>query len=167
MKTALCLKPLVEHIVTMDCDLSHDPNDIPRLVNLAKASNADIVVGCRYTKRGGIIGWNLYRKLVSRSANLMARLLLSLPAYDNTTGFKVYSRHAVEAILPSLHTGAYEIQVETLYHARKLGLRITEAPIIFRERTKGESKLGRAEIKHFLVYILKTWISSNFRKKRK
>jgi dolichol-phosphate mannosyltransferase len=159
MKTALCLQPPVEHIVTMDCDLSHDPNDIPRLIGLAKMSNADIVVGCRYTEKGGIIGWNLYRKLVSRSANLMVRLLLNLPVYDSTTGFKVYTRHAVEAILPNLHTGAYEIQIETLYHARKLGLRITEAPIIFRQRSKGKSKLGKAEIKHFLIYVLKTWLS--------
>jgi len=162
MKTALSFQSPPEYIVTMDCDLSHEPNDIPRLLDLAKASKADIVVGSRYVENGEIVGWNLYRKLLSFSSNFITRLLLGLQIHDCTSGFKVYRRRVVEKILPQLHTSAYEAQVETLYCAKKLGLRIREAPIVFRDRTSGQSKLGKTEITCFLRYVIETWIRSIF-----
>ncbi|MEM2210511.1 MAG: polyprenol monophosphomannose synthase [Nitrososphaerales archaeon] len=149
---ALKLQPNPDYIVVMDADLSHNPNYIPKMIELC--CNADMVIGSRYVKGGKIEGWGLKRKLISGCANWLARTLLRLKVKDATTGFKCYSIKAVKVILP-LENKGYAIQIETLLKAHKNGLRIVELPITFVDRKYGKSKLNLHEIMNFLIYILR------------
>jgi dolichol-phosphate mannosyltransferase len=143
------------YMVTMDADYSHNPQDIPKLLQEARKGR-DIVIGSRYCRGGKVKGWNLRRLIISRIANKITAKLVALPVNDFTSGFRCYSRQYVQKVLPKLHSETYEIQIETLRQARVHGAKVTETPITFTNRKKGKSKLTKNEILSFLLYILKT-----------
>jgi dolichol-phosphate mannosyltransferase len=130
-----------ELVVQMDADFSHDPADVPRL--LEATEHADLVLGSRYVEGGGVADWGPTRRLISLGGSAYARLLLGVGIRDLTGGFKVFRREVLEAIdfetIPSL---GYAFQVETTYLAIKAGFRVVEVPIVFRDRRVGESKMS-------------------------
>ena len=128
-------------VATMDCDFSHDPADLPRLVEAA--GRAGIGLGSRYVPGGGTRNWGLVRQLVSRGGSLYARAILGIPVRDSTSGFKVYRRDVLEAIGPErIESKGYAFQVETVYRALRAGFRVEEVPILFADREEGGSKMG-------------------------
>jgi dolichol-phosphate mannosyltransferase len=144
-----------EYIITMDADFSHNPKDIPRLLQYAQ-SGYDLVIGSRYCRGGKTKGWTLNRQIISNVANKITKALIRLPVNDFTSGFRCYSKRYVQKVLPSLHSQTYEIQIETLRQARIHNAKVAEAPITFENRKKGKSKLTGNEILGFFLYILKT-----------
>ena len=128
-------------IVGMDCDFSHDPADIPRL--LEAAAEADVVLGSRYVDGGGVSDWGLLRRVLSRGGSLYARAVLRVPVRDLTGGFKCFRRVVLETVdLDRLHAEGYGFQVELTYRALQAGFRVREIPIVFRERRVGRSKMN-------------------------
>jgi len=146
------LKKQPAHIITMDADYSHNPNDIPRLIQTAKRGY-DLVIGSRYYQGGKMMGSHLIRRLVSRLANFIASTTIGMMVRDCTSGFRCYSKDYVRTVLPNLHSETYEIQIETLKQARLHGFGIKEIPITFVNRKRGKSKLTAAEAQAFLTYI--------------
>jgi dolichol-phosphate mannosyltransferase len=144
-----------KHIITMDADYSHNPQDIPRLLQRA-SEHCDVVIGSRYCKGGKVKGWNLRRLVISKVANKLTARLVALPINDLTSGFRCYSREYIQRILPELHSETYEIQIETLRQASIRKAKVTEIPITFTNRKMGKSKLTKNEILSFFLYVLKT-----------
>ena len=132
-----------ELIVEMDCDFSHDPADLPRLIDAAR--DADVVLGSRYVEGGGVRNWGLVRRVVSAGGSLYARLLLGTAVRDSTGGFKCYRRRVLETIdLDGISSRGYAFQIETTYRALRAGFRVVEIPITFVDRAVGGSKMSRA-----------------------
>jgi dolichol-phosphate mannosyltransferase len=130
-------------VLEMDCDFSHDPADVPRLV--AAADDADLVLGSRYVPGGGVRNWTVLRRAISRLGSLYAQLVLSLPQRDLTGGFKCYRRRVLETIdLDAIASRGYAFQIEGTYRTVRAGLRVTEVPIVFTDRVAGGSKMSRA-----------------------
>jgi dolichol-phosphate mannosyltransferase len=128
-------------VFQMDADFSHDPGDLPRL--LERLTDADLVLGSRYIPGGGTEGWPWKRELLSRIANLYARLLLWVPVHDLTGGFKCFRRETLRAAdLPHLASDGYTFQIETTARLLRKGYRVAEVPILFRERARGTSKIS-------------------------
>ena len=128
-----------ELVLEMDCDFSHDPADVPRLI--AAAADADLVLGSRYAPGGGTANWGLLRRIVSRGGCLYAQVILGLGVRDLTGGFKCFRREVLEALdLASIHAEGYGFQIELTYRALRAGYRVEEIPIVFRERQAGLSK---------------------------
>lgn len=131
-----------ELVLEMDCDFSHDPADVPRLV--AAAEDADVVLGSRYVEGGSIANWGPLRRLISEGGSLYARLLLGVPVRDLTGGFKCYRREVLERIdLGAITSKGYAFQIETTYRALRAGFRVKEIPITFVDREHGGSKMSR------------------------
>ena len=132
-----------ELVLEMDCDFSHDPADVPRLI--AAAEDADLVLGSRYVEGGGTENWGLLRRFVSRGGCLYAQVLLGVRVRDLTGGFKCFRRRALETIdLDALSAHGYAFQIETTYRVLRAGLRVKEVPIRFTERRAGASKMTGA-----------------------
>jgi dolichol-phosphate mannosyltransferase len=132
-----------ELIVEMDCDFSHDPRDVPRLIEAADA--ADVVLGSRYVPGGGVENWGAVRRLISAGGSLYARLILGVSVRDLTGGFKCIRRTVLEAIdLDAIHSRGYAFQIELTYRALRKGFRVQEVPIRFVDREVGGSKMSRA-----------------------
>ncbi|HEX7082591.1 MAG TPA: polyprenol monophosphomannose synthase [Gaiellaceae bacterium] len=132
-----------ELVLEMDCDFSHDPRDVPRLI-AAVERGADLALGSRYVEGGGVRNWGFVRRAISRGASLYTRTLL-MPIRDPTGGFKCFRRAVLEAIdLDRVHGAGYVFQIETTYRARQRGFRIVEVPITFVDRREGHSKMSRA-----------------------
>jgi dolichol-phosphate mannosyltransferase len=129
-----------EVVVQMDCDFSHDPAVIPSL--LASLDEADVVLGSRYVRGGGVVGWPLLRQAISKGGCLYARLVLGVPVHDLTGGFKAFRSGVLEYLLGrSIDARGYGFQVQMTYEAILAGYRIQEIPIIFRDRVRGTSKM--------------------------
>ena len=129
-------------VLEMDCDFSHDPQDVPRLI--AAAADADVVLGSRYVPGGGVRDWGLVRRLISRGASLYTQLLL-MPVKDATGGFKCFRRAVLERLdLDAITSRGYMFQIETTFRARRAGFRVVEIPITFAERAVGGSKMSRS-----------------------
>jgi dolichol-phosphate mannosyltransferase len=129
-----------ELVLEMDCDFSHDPRDVARLVEAAV--DADLVLGSRYARGGGTENWGLIRRLVSRGGCLYAQVLLGVRVKDLTGGFKCFRRSTLEAIdLDAVSARGYGFQIETTYRVLRAGLRVREVPIRFVDRRVGESKM--------------------------
>jgi dolichol-phosphate mannosyltransferase len=129
-----------ELVVQMDADFSHDPQDLPRL--LQAAEHADLVLGSRYVDGGAVTDWGPARRAVSRWGSTYARAALGIDIRDLTGGFKVFRRPVLEAIdLDSLASLGYAFQVETTFRAIRAGFRVVEIPIVFRDRRVGASKM--------------------------
>jgi dolichol-phosphate mannosyltransferase len=130
-------------VVQMDADFSHDPADLPRL--LEAANDADLVLGSRYVSGGGVADWGPTRRLISRGGSAYARALLGVRIGDLTGGFKVFRRAVLEAIeLETIPSQGYAFQVETTYRTIRAGFRVVEVPIVFRDRRVGDSKMSAA-----------------------
>jgi dolichol-phosphate mannosyltransferase len=129
-------------IVEMDADFSHDPTFLPAMLEAAR--EADLVVGSRYVKGGGVRNWGRLRRIVSRGGCWYARAVLGVPVNDLTGGFKCFRREVLEAIdLARVRSQGYSFQVELTYRALQLGFRVKEVPIVFTERREGQSKMTR------------------------
>ena len=139
-----------DYWVMMDADLSHRPEDLPGLLNTL--SEADIVVGSRYTAGGGVMNWPLHRRLVSRGASAVGRFLVGLSVRDATSGFAAFRRQAVEPLLPSLDPKGFKLLLEILAKAR--GAVVKEMPIIFVDRQYGRSKANLTEVGAFFYLCL-------------
>jgi dolichol-phosphate mannosyltransferase len=132
-----------ELILEMDCDFSHDPADVPRLI-AACDDGADLALGSRYVPGGSIPNWGLTRRAISAGGNIYARALLSSPVHDLTGGFKCYRRTVLETIdLDAVDAKGYAFQIETTYRAARAGFRVVEVPIAFVDREHGGSKMSR------------------------
>jgi dolichol-phosphate mannosyltransferase len=132
-----------ELVLEMDCDFSHDPAAVPRLIE--GAGEADLVLGSRYVPGGSVGNWGRGRLFVSAGGSLYARLLLGVPIRDLTGGFKCYRRAVLEAIeLDTIHSKGYAFQIETTYRALRKGFRVVEVPIAFIDREVGGSKMSRS-----------------------
>ena len=130
-------------ILEMDCDFSHNPNDVPRLI--AAAADADLVLGSRYVTGGAVRNWGLLRRVVSAGGSWYARVLLGAPVHDLTGGFKCYRRRVLETIdLDAIDSKGYAFQIETTYRTLRAGFRVVEVPITFVDREAGGSKMSRA-----------------------
>jgi dolichol-phosphate mannosyltransferase len=132
-----------ELVLEMDCDFSHDPADVPRLI--AAADDADLVLGSRYVAGGGVENWSRVRRFISAGGSAYARILLGLHVRDLTGGFKCFRRTVLETIpLDRIDAKGYAFQIETTYRAVRSGFRVAEVPIVFVDRTEGQSKMSRA-----------------------
>ncbi len=142
-------------IVQMDADWSHDPGALPSLLAPVEAGAADLVLGSRYTAGGRVVDWGILRRLISRGGSLFARLVLRLPAHDLTGGFKAWRAETLASLdFAGVHAGGYVFQVEMTYRADRLGARILELPITFRDRRIGQSKMSRRIVAEALVVVL-------------
>jgi dolichol-phosphate mannosyltransferase len=133
-----------ELVLEMDCDFSHDPADVPRLIAAAE-EGADLVLGSRYVRGGAVGDWGLVRRAISRGASLYTGLFLRMHVKDPTGGFKCFRRQVLETLdLEAITPRGYAFQIETTYRVRRAGFRVVEIPITFNERTAGRSKMTRA-----------------------
>ncbi len=127
-------------VLQMDADLSHDPADIPRLIEAA--GRVDLVLGSRYVEGGGVRDWGRFRRALSRGGSLYARTVLGVEVRDLTGGFKCWRRRVLEGIhLERVQADGYGFQIDTTYRAIKAGFRVEEIPIVFTERVLGSSKM--------------------------
>jgi dolichol-phosphate mannosyltransferase len=132
-----------ERILEMDCDFSHDPKDVPRLI--AATEEADLALGSRYVEGGQTANWGAVRRAISAGGSLYARMLLSVPVRDLTGGFKCYRADVLRTVdLDAIHSKGYAFQIETTYRALRAGFRVVEVPIRFVDREVGGSKMSRA-----------------------
>ena len=154
-KIFLSAKQPPKYVFTMDADYSHNPQDIPKLLATMRECNCGIVIGSRYVKGGRIAGWPFTRKIISKTANLIARASLGLKLKDCTSGFRCYSTKFLEETIGNLHSHTYEIQIETVRQASLKKFNVKETPILFVNRKRGKSKLSWTEIKSYLSYTMK------------
>ena len=132
-----------ELVLEMDADFSHDPADLPRLIDAAENGGADLVLGSRYVEGGSVSDWGLLRRLVSRGGSWYARHVLGVTVRDLTGGFKCFRRSVLEALdLDAVHADGYGFQIELTYRTIRAGFRVVEIPIVFRDRRVGESKMN-------------------------
>ncbi len=129
-----------ELVMEMDADFSHDPADVPRLIEAS--GEADLVLGSRYVEGGGIAGWEWHRRLLSRGGSAYARTILGVPVRDLTGGFKCFRRTVLETLdLDDVQADGYGFQIEMTYRTLRAGFRVKEIPIVFHERRAGASKM--------------------------
>ncbi|MEM0939514.1 MAG: polyprenol monophosphomannose synthase [Bacteroidota bacterium] len=153
-----------DYICEMDADFSHNPEN---LVNLQEAceSGADIAIGSRYVTGVNVVNWPMGRVLMSYCASYYVRIITGMPFKDTTAGFKCYSRKVFETLnLNKIHFIGYAFQIEMKFNAWKHGFNIVEVPIIFTDRTKGESKMSKGIFKEAVFGVLEMKIKSLFRK---
>jgi dolichol-phosphate mannosyltransferase len=144
-----------EVVVQMDADFSHDPAVLPSLVAPIRDDVADLVIGSRYTRGGGVVDWGLGRRLISRCGSLFARIVLGLSPNDLTGGFKAWRATTLAAIpFDGIHAGGYVFQIETTFRASRAGARIREVPIMFQDRRVGQSKMSRRIIVEAFVVVV-------------
>jgi|SRR5665648_149067 len=144
-----------KYIFTMDADYSHNPQDIPQLLATMREYECGIVIGSRYSKGGQIAGWPMSRKIISKTANTIARASLGLKLNDCTSGYRCYSTMFLMEAIGNLHSHTYEIQIETVRQAVLRNFQVKETPVLFVNRKRGKSKLTWTEVKSFLSYILR------------
>ncbi|HET9430154.1 MAG TPA: polyprenol monophosphomannose synthase [Chitinophagaceae bacterium] len=158
-------------IFEMDADFSHNPKDLSRLYHACKHEGADLAIGSRYVKGGGVVNWPANRIALSRGASLYTRMITWMPIKDPTAGFMCYKREVLETInLDEIVFVGYAFQIEMKFAAWKLGFTIREVPIVFQDRTDGVSKMNKGIVKEGILGVLELrWRSlfTNYRKKVK
>ena len=143
-------------IIEMDADFSHDPSDLPRLV-AAIDDGADLAIGSRYMPGGSTPDWPLVRRLISKGGNLYARVMLGIPIRDATAGFRAFRSEALAGLpYETAEASGYGFQVEMAWRAAQQNLKIVEVPIAFRDRTRGESKMGLAIVAE-AMWLVTVW----------
>lgn len=143
------------YICEMDADLSHNPADLQSLINVVRSGEADVAVGSRYIDGVRVMNWPLGRLMLSYGAGAYTRLITRLPVYDVTAGFICYHRRVLEDLdLERIKSNGYSFQVEMKYRAWRRGFRLLEIPIVFTERTEGQSKMSREIVREA---ALKVW----------
>ncbi|HMU45841.1 MAG TPA: polyprenol monophosphomannose synthase [Chitinophagaceae bacterium] len=160
-----------EYIFEMDADFSHNPSDLMRLYNACKVEGADLAIGSRYVKGGGVVNWPGNRIALSKGASLYTRMLTWMPVKDPTAGFMCYKKEVLDTInLDEIRFTGYAFQIEMKFAAWKLGFKIKEVPIIFQDRIQGVSKMNKGIVKEGILGVLKLrWHSlfTNYRKRVK
>lgn len=153
--------PNVEWIQMLDADFSHDPKYLPSL--FAQTTNADVVIGSRYVKGGGTVGWSFWRRWLSRFANAYCRVITGMPLNDTTAGYILMSTSFMKnAYLEDIHTRGHAFMMELKYRLWKKGARIVEIPILLEDRQHGASKMSRGVI---MEGVLAPW-KMRFKKSR-
>ncbi|SPO03985.1 probable dolichyl-phosphate beta-D-mannosyltransferase [Cephalotrichum gorgonifer] len=145
-------------VIIMDADFSHHPKFIPQMVKRQKEADYDIVTGTRYAGDGGVYGWDLKRKLVSRGANLFADTVLRPGVSDLTGSFRLYKKSVLEKVISSTESKGYSFQMEMMVRAKAMGYTVAEVPISFVDRVYGESKLGGDEIVGYVKGVMNLWL---------
>ncbi|HEX9653115.1 MAG TPA: polyprenol monophosphomannose synthase, partial [bacterium] len=154
-----------DFIFEMDADLSHDPKEIPRF--LEKIEEFDLVIGSRYATGVNVINWPLSRLLISLAANTYTRVITRLPVHDCTSGFKCFRREVLESInLDKISSDGYSFQIEMTCKTWRRGFKICEIPIIFVDRTKGDSKMSSKVMWEAAWVVWRLGLSNLFRKKK-
>ncbi len=149
------LKRSYEFIFEMDCDFSHNPDDLIRLRE-ACVKGGDVAIGSRYTKGGKIVNWPVGRVLMSYFASIYVRMILWVPFKDTTAGFKCYRKKVLERIdFDNIKFIGYAFQIEMKYIAYRLGFKVVEVPITFTDRTEGVSKMNKGIFKEAILGVLK------------
>jgi dolichol-phosphate mannosyltransferase len=152
----------------MDADFSHNPKDLIRLYNACKYEGADLAIGSRYVKGGGVVNWPGNRIALSKGASLYTRMITWMPVKDPTAGFMCYKREVLETInLDQIRFVGYAFQIEMKFAAWKLHFRIKEVPIIFQDRTSGSSKMNKSIVKEGILGVIKLRWNSIFKNYRK
>jgi len=152
---AIALESGASVVVQMDADFSHDPGVLPALIAPVDEGSADLVIGSRYTAGGGVVDWGLGRRLISRGGSLFARTVLGLGLNDLTGGFKAWRSSTLASVpFDGVHAGGYVFQIEMTFRASRLGARIREIPITFRDRRVGQSKMSRRIVVEALVVVV-------------
>lgn len=150
---ALKLSP--DYIVQMDCDFSHDPNTVPKMLEKAIEDGADLVIGSRYISGISVLNWSIWRLLLSYFANIYVRIVLGMKVYDTTGGFKCFKASSLARLnMAEVKSAGYSFQIEMNYAFEKNKFKISEVPIIFGERESGESKMSGNIIKEALLRVL-------------
>lgn len=140
-------------IFILDADMSHHPKFIPQFIRKQRETGCDIVTGTRYVREGGVHGWTLRRKLVSRIANYLAHIALQPGVSDLTGSFRLYKKECFESIMTKMEATGYVFQMEIIVRAKKMGFSINEVPITFVDRLFGESKMDSDEIAQYLAQL--------------
>lgn len=162
------LERAYDFLFEMDCDFSHNPNDLIRLYNAAVETPADLVIGSRYIKGVNVVNWPMGRVLMSYYASAYVRMITGMPIRDTTAGFKCYRRSVLETIpLDDIRFFGYAFQIEMKFIAWKMGFVIKEIPIIFTDRTAGESKMNTGIFKEAIFGVLEMRWKSFFTKYKK
>ena len=152
------LKNGYDAVVQMDADLSHDPNDVPRLISQLK--HHDLIIGSRYVEGVSVVNWPIRRLILSYGANIYSSFITGMPINDGTGGFKAWSSSILQRIeLKKVKSQGYSFQIEMNFRAWRLGARIKEEPIIFVDRTIGESKMSKTIMYEaiWMVWRLRIW----------
>ena len=152
------LKNHYDNVVQMDADLSHDPKDIPRLVLALK--DHDLIIGSRYVNGVSVVNWPIRRLILSYGANMYSRFITGMPINDGTGGFKAWRGTLLDSIeLKKVRSQGYSFQIEMNFRAWRLGAKIKEEPIIFVDRTIGESKMSKSIMYEaiWMVWRLRLW----------
>jgi dolichol-phosphate mannosyltransferase len=140
----------------MDCDFSHNPDDLLRLLHACNIEGADLAIGSRYVKGGKIINWPVDRVLMSYFASIYVRLILWIGIHDTTAGFKCYRKKVLQAIpLDQIKFVGYAFQIEMKYRVKKKGFKVVEVPITFTDRKEGQSKMSKGIFKEAILGVLK------------
>ena len=144
-----------DYIFEMDCDFSHNPDDLVNLFNACAKDGADLSIGSRYVKGGKVVNWPIDRILMSYFASLYVRIVLWINIHDTTAGFKCYKRNVLESInLDAIKFIGYAFQIEMKYKVKKAGFKIKEVPITFTDRTAGESKMSKGIFKEAILGVI-------------
>jgi dolichol-phosphate mannosyltransferase len=142
-------------VIQMDADWSHDPGVLPELVAPLAADRADLVIGSRYVRGGGVQDWGIARRVISRGGSTFARIVLGLAPHDLTGGFKAWRASTLTAVpFDGVRAGGYVFQIEMTYRASRLGARVVEVPITFRDRRLGQSKMSRRIVVEALFVVI-------------
>lgn len=154
-----------DYILEMDADFSHDPKDLVRLYNSCYKDGADLSIGSRYATGVNVVNWPIGRVLISYFASTYVRMITTMPIKDTTAGFVCYRRKVLETIpLDKIKFIGYAFQIEMKFLAWKFGFRMKEVPIIFTDRTHGESKMSAGIFKEAFFGVLNMTVSSWFKK---
>jgi dolichol-phosphate mannosyltransferase len=160
-----CLKRSYEFIFEMDCDFSHNPEDLIVLYNSAQKNNADLVIGSRYIKGVNVVNWPMGRILMSYYASAYVRIITGMPIRDTTAGFKCYRRKVLESIsIDEIQFKGYAFQIEMKFRTWKKGFKVMEEPIIFTDRQEGTSKMSGGIFKEAFFGVMALKLKSIFGK---
>jgi dolichol-phosphate mannosyltransferase len=160
------LEKKYEFIFEMDCDFSHDPDEIPNFLKAAsRDGGADLVIGSRYSGGVRVLNWPLKRLLLSRCAGIYVWLITGMPFTDPTGGYKCFRRRALQAIaLEAVRSNGYSFQIEMTHRLWREGFKVVETPIIFTERVEGSSKLSRGIVAEAFWMVWWLWLQNGFRR---
>ena len=162
-----CLNQGYEYIFEMDADFSHNPKDLIKLYNACHIKDADMAIGSRYVKGVNVVNWPLSRVILSYFASIYVRVITGMKIFDTTAGFICYKRKVLETInLDKIKFIGYAFQIEMKFRTYLNKFKIMEVPIIFTDRTKGESKMSKGIISEAVFGVIKMKISSIFRKRK-
>ena len=162
-----CLKKGYNYIFEMDADFSHDPKDVIKLYNVCHIEGADMAIGSRYATGVNVVNWPMSRVLMSYLASKYVRLITGMKIHDTTAGYVCYKRHVLKAIdLDAVKFIGYAFQIEMKFKVYLKKLKIVEVPVIFTDRTRGESKLSSGIISEAIFGVISMKLKSLFKKRK-